>query len=97
MIFLQNHGVLNLMISSLKGVGRHACQLQFLLLVPITFYNGMAMSFVFSEVTRSFTSCVLGVQWVSQKYFIICLATNAQSLLAQSRLVSSVLVVYRGD
>lgn len=52
-----------------KAVWRHVSSLKLILLVPITFYNGLTMAFIATEATRAYTSCILGVQWVG-----ICMA-----------------------
>lgn len=56
---------LKFIISVVKMVIHHCCQLKYILLIPISLYNPLAMSFVYAELTRSLSSCVLGFQWVS--------------------------------
>ena len=63
--FIQVKSAGTSVISTIKALLRHCWSVKFALLVPITLYNALAMSFVYAELTRSLTSCAVGVQWVS--------------------------------
>lgn len=62
-------GICELITSTARSLSKHVIRLKFVLLVPITLYNGLSMSFAFSELTRAYASCALGVQWVG-----VCMA-----------------------
>lgn len=67
------------MKKSVKDFAKHFFQTRQLLIFPICLYDGLMMGFVFSELTRAFSSCVLGVAMVG-----ICMATYgfADSILS---------------
>nr|XP_039256243.1 protein unc-93 homolog A-like [Styela clava] len=62
-------GICDVAVNTAQSLIKHVADKTFLLLIPITLYNGLLMAFVFSELTRAYTSCSLGVQWVG-----ICMA-----------------------
>ncbi|XP_039273947.2 protein unc-93 homolog A-like [Styela clava] len=51
-------------LKSLKDLGKHTIKATQLLLIPITLYLGLLEVYVFSELTRAFSSCVVGVEMV---------------------------------
>nr|XP_039273579.1 UNC93-like protein [Styela clava] len=51
-------------IEALKDLGKQMLKTSQLLLIPITFYLGLTQGFIFSELTRAFSSCVVGVEMV---------------------------------
>nr|XP_039257120.1 protein unc-93 homolog A-like isoform X1 [Styela clava] len=60
----QKISVFNLLKQTTKATFLHFISLQHVLVAGITFYNGIMMSFVYSELTRAYASCVLGLYQV---------------------------------
>lgn len=60
------------MINTIKSVGRQIIKPKQLLLIPITIYDGLLLGFVFSDLTRAYSSCVMGFANVSfQEYLYV--------------------------
>nr|XP_026695647.1 protein unc-93 homolog A-like [Ciona intestinalis] len=49
---------------TLSSLGRHLCSTKQLLLAPMCFYFGFFVSYAFSDFTRAFVSCTMGVEKV---------------------------------
>ncbi|XP_065055269.1 protein unc-93 homolog A-like isoform X1 [Rhopilema esculentum] len=62
----KNHGVFSLFIAT----ARHLKDRRMQLLIPLTMYSGLEQGFVYGDFTKSFVTCVLGVDKVG--YVMIC-------------------------
>ncbi|XP_039253326.2 UNC93-like protein [Styela clava] len=60
----EENGLLRQYYKMLKDLGTQLLRQQQLLIIPITFYVGLTQAYVFSELTRAFSSCVVGVSMV---------------------------------
>ncbi|XP_046853528.1 protein unc-93 homolog A-like isoform X2 [Xenia sp. Carnegie-2017] len=60
------HPKLRLFVSTL----RHLQEIRMLLVVPLTIYSGLEQGFVFADFTKSFVTCVYGIDKVG--YVMIC-------------------------
>lgn len=70
----ENGSLFSLMVKSVKDIFTHLIRPKQLLIVPITIYDGLMAGFVFSELTRAYSSCVLGVSTVGINMAIYGLA-----------------------
>ena len=68
---------------NLKSIFRHFMDPQELCIVPLNLHLGLVIGFIFGDFTRSFISCIAGVQQVCVKRLkhLVFLLENKKKLL----------------